>query len=78
MLFVVYSYRGQQEPQFSRQLNTNGPESGTIIAELRQRVQEAWDNLSQDDIRYLYSRLHGEYMPALPPEGSTLYIDVTV
>ena len=27
-------------------------------AELQQRVQDAWDNLSQDDIRHLYGRLH--------------------
>ena len=28
------------------------PESATIIVELRQRVQDAWENLSQDDIRH--------------------------
>ena len=28
------------------------PEPVTIIAELRQQVQDAWDNLSQDGIRH--------------------------
>ena len=38
------------------------PEHATTIAELRQRVQDAWDNLTQDDIRHfhdcLYERIH--------------------
>ena len=34
------------------------PEPATAIAELRQRWQDAWENLSQDDIRHLYDRLH--------------------
>ena len=34
------------------------PESATTIAELRQRMQDAWDNLSQEDIRHLYDSLH--------------------
>ena len=29
------------------------PEPATTIAELRQRVQESWDNLSQDDMQHL-------------------------
>ena len=29
---------------------TLSPDHATIIAELRQRVQDAWDSLSQDDI----------------------------
>ena len=37
---------------------TLSPEPATTIAELRQRVQTAWDNLSQDDIRHPYDRLH--------------------
>ena len=36
---------------------TLSPEPATTIAELRQRVQDAWGNLSQDDIRHLYDRL---------------------
>ena len=34
------------------------PEPATIIAELQQRMQDAWDSLSQDDIRHLYHCLH--------------------
>ena len=34
------------------------PEPTTTIAELRQRVQDSLDNLSQDDIGHLYDRLH--------------------
>ena len=37
---------------------TLSPEPAATIAELRQWVQDAWDNLSQDDIRHLYDRLH--------------------
>ena len=37
---------------------TLSPEPASIIAELRQRVQDDWDNLSQDDIRHIYHRLH--------------------
>ena len=37
---------------------TLSPEPAITIAELRQRVQDAWDNLSQDDIRHLYDSLH--------------------
>ena len=69
MLFVVYNNcHDQQDPQISRQLNTYGtwwsgnltlsPEPATIIAELRQRMQDTWDNLLQDYIRHLYDRLH--------------------
>ena len=36
---------------------TLSPDPATTIAELRQRVKDAWDNLSQDDIRQLYDRL---------------------
>ena len=38
---------------------TVSPEPATTIAELRQRVQDAWDNLSQDDIQHLHDHLHG-------------------
>ena len=37
---------------------TLSPEPVTTIVELRQWVQEAWDNLLQDDIRLLDDRLH--------------------
>ena len=38
-------------------------EPPTTIAELRQRVQDVWGNLSQVDIR------HARYTPALLAEG---------
>ena len=28
------------------------------MTQLRQHVQDAWENLTQDDIRHLYDRLH--------------------
>ena len=34
------------------------PEPATTIAKLQKRVQNAWDNLSQDDIWDLYDHLH--------------------
>ena len=34
------------------------PEPAKTIAELRQWVHDAWDNLSQDDIRHLQDSLH--------------------
>ena len=37
---------------------TRSPEPARTVSELRQRVQDAWDNPSQDDIRYLYDLLH--------------------
>ena len=37
---------------------TLSPEPATTIAELRQRVQDTWHNLSQDDIRHLYDHFH--------------------
>ena len=52
-------------------------EPANSIAELRQLVHDAWDNLSQDDIRHLYDCVR-EYMPALLPEWGTLHIDVSV
>ena len=33
------------------------PEPATVVVELRKRVQDAWENLEQDDIRHLYGRL---------------------
>ena len=52
------------------------PGPATTFAELRRRLQDVWDHLSQDDIRYLYDCMQ-EYTPALPPEGPTLCIDET-
>ena len=37
---------------------TLSPEPATATAELQQRVQDAWDNLWQDDTRHLYDCLH--------------------
>ena len=37
---------------------TLSPEPATTIAKLRHQVQDAWDNLLQDDILHLYDRLH--------------------
>ena len=37
---------------------TLSPEPAKTIAELRQRLHDAWDNVSQDDIRHLYDRFH--------------------
>ena len=54
------------------------PEPATTIAELRQGVQNSWDNLSQDDIRHFMTVCIREYTPGFPPEGATLCIDVTV
>ena len=50
------------------------PEPATTIAEVRQRAQDAWDNLLQDDINDCMR----EYTSALPPEGVILCIDVAV
>ena len=36
---------------------TLSPEPTTTIAELQQRVQDAWNSLSQDDTRHLYDCL---------------------
>ena len=54
---------------------TLSPHLATIIAELRQRVQD----VSQDDIWHFYDYLYVRYTPALLSEGATLcIIDVTV
>ena len=53
-------------------------ESVTAIAKFRQRVQNAWDNLSQDDIRHLYDRLHARIHSYVAARGATLCIDVCV
>ena len=45
------------------------PEAATTIAELRQRMQDAWDNLSQDDIRHLYGRFHARIHACVSSRG---------
>ena len=53
---------------------TPSPETVTTIALLRQRVQDAWDSLSQDDIRHLYDRLHSRIQACVVARGSyTVY-----
>ena len=60
MLFVVYKTArpdlSEIELMMKRGL-TLSPEPATTIAELRQRVQDAWKSLILDDIRHLYDRL---------------------
>ena len=60
-----------------RELNLS-PEPATIIAELRRRVQDAWDNISQDDIRHLYNRLHARIHACVAAREGTLCIDAIV
>ena len=57
---------------------TLSPEPATTIAKLQQQVQDAWDNLSQDDIQHLYECLHVRIHACVVIRGSTLYIAVTV
>ena len=59
-----------------RELNLS-PEPSTTITKLRQRVQEAWDNPSQDDIRHLYDCMR-KYTPVLTLDGGILFINVKV
>ena len=54
------------------------PEPVTIIVELRQRVQDAWDNLLQDGIRCLYGRFLARLHACVAARGDTMCIDVTV
>ena len=50
------------------------PKSATITPELRQRVQDAWDNLSQDNIRHLDDRLHARIHACVATRwGYTVY-----
>ena len=55
---------------------TLSPEPATTIAELRKWVQDAWDNLSQDDIQYLYDRLHARIHACVAVGGGTVCSDV--
>ena len=44
------------------------------MAELRQQMQDTWDNLSQDDIRHLYDRLHARKYAYVATRGDyTMY-----
>ena len=49
-------------------------EPATTIAELRQRVQDACDNLSQDDIRHLYDHLHARIHACVAARRGTLVL----
>ena len=57
------------------------PESATTSAELRQRVQDAWDMLSQDDIPHfcdsLHARIHA-YIAAREWRILCIYVTVWV
>ena len=44
-------------------------ESVAAIAKFRQRVQNAWDNLSQDDIRHLYDSLYARMHACVADRG---------
>ena len=57
---------------------TLSPEPDTTIDKLKQWVQDAWNNLSQDDIRHLYDRLYARIHTGIAARGGTLCIDVTV
>ena len=48
------------------------------IAKFTQRVQDAWDSLSQDDIWHLYDCLHVRIYACIAAREGTLCIDVTV
>ena len=41
----------------------------TTFAKLRERVQDAWENLAQDDIRYLYDSLHASIHACVAARG---------
>ena len=48
----------KQSVDMSSQLPTGIHCDPVQMAEFRQQVHDAWDNLSQDDIRHLYDCLH--------------------
>ena len=48
---------------------TLSPEPATTIAELRQRVQDAWDSLWQVDIRHLYDCLYARIHACVAVRG---------
>ena len=45
------------------------PEPARTIAEFGQRVQDAWDHLSQDDIRHLYDHLYARIHACVAASG---------
>ena len=57
---------------------TLSPESAITIAELLQEMHDAWDNLSQDDIRHLYDHLHARMHACIGARVGTPCTDVTV
>ena len=57
---------------------TLSPDPATTIAEMRQWVKNAWDSLSQDDIRHLYDRLHSGIHACDAARVCTLCFGVTV
>ena len=67
--------------EYVRDVNEAGPYSFSRayhkpikMAELRQRAQDTLDNLSQDDIRHLYDRLHVRIHACVAARGSyTVY-----
>ena len=52
---------------------TLSPEPAPSIAELRQQLQDAWDNLSQDDIQPLYDCLHARLHACVVTRVATMY-----
>ena len=54
---------------------TLSPEPSTTIAELRQWVQDAWDNLSQDNSLHLHDHLHARIHACVAARGGyTVYL----
>ena len=49
------------------------PEPATTIAKLRERVQDAWESASHDDIRHLYDRLHTRIFLRCRQRGYTVH-----
>ena len=85
VLLVAYNNcPGPQESQISRQLNTVGHDkAGTCSfcqnhCRIATRVQDAWNNLSQDDIQHIYDRLHARIHACVAAEWDTLCIDASV
>ena len=54
------------------------PKPATTIAEIWQGMQDAWDYLSQDDIRHLYDCLYVRIRACVAARGGALCTDVTV
>ena len=87
MLFMVYNCLGQQEPQISHQLITHGSwwsRNLLFLQNLPQPLPNCKNGFKMLGTIYLRMTFGSfmticmwEYMPALPPEGDTLCIDVT-